>query len=267
MNMSNLCICRPTVSCPMVKSNVIHCFSKPNPWTNINWDNTIADCDKDVMTPSFCQLNGIDTLDLPEPYTGSLDSPVVFLNLNPGLNPCTMCFYGHSDYLELRRKTLLHTADKFMWFEDVKGKCGGVHGGCKWWKQRTKTLAKKVLNYTAKSKLDDSIDNIPFEKMKFFVLEFFPYHSKHSFNFPKLPSDAYRNYLLCQAMQQGKLIVIMRGKKMWEEVLKQLNPSYNNIIELKKNRSPYLTPKLFDNSADWDQLVNTLKKNFITFKQ
>ena len=64
-----------------------------NPWLNISWQNTIADCDKEYIIAKY---GGVSEYEeryrkaelklscLPEPYSGNKDSKVYCLNMNPG---------------------------------------------------------------------------------------------------------------------------------------------------------------------------------------
>ena len=214
------------------------------------WDNTVADCDKHIISPAYCAENGIDISNLPEPYTGNVASNVVCLNLNPGIGKCDACFRFDDHYLRITQNTLCHRLDHHMWIDDeIKCKLGGLHEGCKWWRDKTKDI--KV-----------AIDN---KNINMFVLEFFPYHSQHSFPFPNLPSDNYRNQLLQDAINKEKLIVIMRGKSKWfgikefgiGEKLKELEDK-NRIIILSNPQNPSFSSKNIGEEA-WNILIEKLK--------
>ncbi|QFQ12423.1 hypothetical protein C7Y71_004995 [Pseudoprevotella muciniphila] len=221
------------------------CLCAFNPWTKITWNNTIADCDKNTIT-TFTQNNPniLDTSDLPEPYSGSfINSDVICLNLNPG-GTVNATDFKQSQYLQLRQETLLHKTDDFMWFKDIKDINGNLHAGCIWWRERTKELCTELNT----------------QNLNIFVLEYFPYHSKQSFNYPELPSDAYRDYLLFQALIQGKLLVIMRGKRYWEKVLLRtilrLCSYRYKIIEMNSPQSAFFSKNNF--GSNWRDLIKTL---------
>ena len=238
----------------LFKKNIVrkrkNITSMLNPWLNIEWDNTVADCDKHIISPAYCAENGIDISNLPEPYTGNVASNVVCLNLNPGIGKCDACFRFDDHYLRITQNTLCHRLDHHMWIDDeIKCKLGGLHEGCKWWRDKTKDI--KV-----------AIDN---KNINMFVLEFFPYHSQHSFPFPNLPSDNYRNQLLQDAINKEKLIVIMRGKSKWfgikefgiGEKLKELEDK-NRIIILSNPQNPSFSSKNIGEEA-WNILIEKLK--------
>ena len=126
-----------------------------------------------------------------------------------------------------------------------------MHSGSIYWQDLTEQLRKAVGS----------------DMLNIFDLEFFPYHSKSAFSFPLLPSDEYRNYLLCQAMKDGKLIVIMRGASKWFGIedkgvcgnpLGQMLRNYPNKIILKNLRNPTLSPNNMS-SSDWSKLVAALQ--------
>jgi len=221
-----------------------------NPWLNINWENTIAECDNGVLTIDYCKSKCIDTEDLPEPYTGNVDSNVVCLNLNPGLNKCSCCFRSNEQYLKLTKETLELKIDHSLWFDIINCEKGAMHSGCDWWQKKTKQLC----------------DAIKPKVLNMFVIEFFPYHSEHAFTFPNLPSNNYRNYLLKQAMDDGKLIVIMRGEKRWYNIKEdsigyRLKNEYENKIVMTNPRSVYFSEKTI--GSKWDLLINSLKRDIV----
>lgn len=220
-----------------------------NPWLNISWQNTIASCDMAIINPVFCAQKGIDITNLPEPYSGNIDSNVVCLNLNPGIGPCDKCFMGDKVFLKKTQDNLAHKSKDFLWLSDIKCKNGGLHDGCKWWQIRTKDL-RNVIN------------SIP---LNIFVLEYFPYHTQHVFNFPTLPSDEYRNALLCKAMSDQKLIVIMRGEKQWYNIVDKANipigkqlQRYPNLIVLSNPQNVVFSAK--NCGKGWGKLLTALKK-------
>ena len=224
-----------------------------NPWTEINWKSTIADCDKTIISPAYCVIKGIDITNLPEPFSGNINSHVVCLNLNPGIGKCDVCYTFDKAFLSETIRTLSQdlnspkTQDQYMWFIDIRCQKGVLHDGCEWWKKRTKDIAK-------------AISPIP---LNMFVIEYFPYHSQHSFSFPSLPSDEYRNDLIDDALNKGKLIVIMRGERLWygiqDRSIGQRLRNYPNLIVLSNPRYVSFTQNTM-NESDWKRLICELSK-------
>lgn len=215
-----------------------------NPWVDIAWEQPYAKCDKDIiLSPLYIDKLQIDGT-LPEPFTGNIKSNVVFLNGNPG-NMDTNC-EDQEVFLNETKDTLCHSTDHFMWFSDKLRKT--KHSGCGWWKDMTKELRMALGN----------------EMPQLFVLEFFPYHSAKMFNFPALPSDAYRNYLLRKAIDDKKLIVIMRAETRWysiiEDDLGKRLKNYKNKIVLRNPQRVYLTKNNMG-EANWKNVIEALGKD------
>lgn len=219
-----------------------------NPWLNISWQNTVASIDSSTITPAFCAQHGIDITDLPGPYMGDINSNVVVLSLNPGISPYNKCFIGDTHYEKLMQDTLKHSINRHvMIYDNILCNHNGkvLYPGCDWWRKRTKVLCRIIYP----------------KKLNIFVLEYFPYHTVKTINFPKLSSVYYRNYLLEQAIKKNKLIVIMRGAEKWygiqdNDLGKRLK-DHNNKITLKNPLCTYLTP---GNMApqEWNRLIAAL---------
>ena len=207
-----------------------------NPWADINWENTIAEGDAAAINEFNSKIEDeklmVDTELLPEPFTGDLKTAkVVCLNLNPGISDEDKLFKGNTRLLELTQKTLRHQLGYSMWFDEIKE--GEIeHPGCKWWRSHTKMLREKLAGGNGKESLDG-------KKLKMFVLEFFPYHTKSATEFPPLESDDYRNYLLDRAIDNNKLIVIMRGRDRWFKIDAIVKDTDGNPIELGKKLQQY----------------------------
>ncbi len=97
------------------------------------------------------------------------------------------------------------------------------------------------------------IENLKREP-KIFSIEYFPYHSKSGFKFPEyLPSYEFRNNLIKKAMDDKKLIIIMRMRDEWYKIEKDdpingLGPRlkrYANKVFLKNSQRVWLTPGNF----------------------
>lgn len=189
-----------------------------NPWLNISWNNTLADIDKSFLiqlkNASFLQL---DTL--PEPYTGDKDSIVYCLGMNPGEKDCVfeLSKSNRSLLLDYTIKTLSHKIHDNMWFllKDHNGYC--------WWREITSELRKEL-------KRDP----------RMFTIEYFPYHSKQGFPFPtKLPSYDYSNWLIENAMEEKKYILILRHKTQWVKRIKGL-AKYEKLFYINPRKAQSL---------------------------
>ena len=207
-----------------------------NPWLNISWNDTIADVDKAYIAQHYGSVKafekkhesfGLDIQQcLPDPYSGNKDSKVYCLNMNPG-EP-DPCFYQQKEFGELTMKNLRHEVEDCFWSEGLKGLYGKQHAGIGW-------LNKKMAGLT----------EVLGRRPNVFFIEYFPYHSKKGFSFPKdLPSYEYSNELIREAIRQEKLIIIMRSKKQWIERLPELG-RYPHIITLKSPAGGWLSPHNF----------------------
>ena len=217
-----------------------------NPWQNISPEFLVAECDRQAINAlPEKKREKMELCAFPEPFAGSIDSPVVCLNLNPGQADTSIELNGR--FKDETLKTLSLNAESLFWLEDnlTDGK-GVTPTGAIWWKSLT-------------AKLSEALGHAP----RMFVLEYFPYHSPSGFSFPKLPSDSYRNFLLKKAMDEGKLIVIMRSVRKWfgiqdDDLGKRLE-AYQNKIILKNPQRPFFSPGNM-NEGDWKHLVEVLKQ-------
>ena len=204
-----------------------------NPWLKITKGNVkIATCDIPFFNKggSFAayikkkQKVKLTFECLPDPFCGSPDSKVYCLNKNPGKpDPC---FKGETAFENATLDNMQLKAATCFWAEKFPNKCGKLHDGVTWLKKRTMQL-----------------ESILGRHPNIFFIEYFPYHSTNGFSFPKdLPSYAFTNELIIQAMSQNKLIILMREKKNWLNRIKDLD-KYPLLVYLKENRGGYLTTR------------------------
>ena len=212
-----------------------------NPWLNINWENGIAEIDKEYLTKFSC-FEKIQKNTLPEPYTGDVKSNMYCLNLNLG----DACVCDDSEprlkkrFEEYTQKTLRHEINYNMWFR-LKDTAG-----YDWWQQKTKELREyKKGQYP-----------------RMFVIEYFPYHTVKGTYFPrKLPSYEYSNQLIRQAMAENKYIVIMRHRKAWLQRISGLE-EYERLAYLNSPENPCLTKNNFKPGPRANFNFEELQKQF-----
>lgn len=198
----------------MAKLVTIH-----NPWLRINWKNTIASCD---IGSSWIKKHAgqLQLSTLPEPFTGNPNSKVYCLNLNPGAKDAFFESFpaNKKKLLGSTQRTLNHTMPDNMWFSLYE------HEGYCWWRRITKEIRT-------------TLGRNP----NMFVIEYFPYHSVKSISFPKkLPSYAYSDQLIQNAMNEGKYILILRHKKEWFDRIHGLR-IYNKLFYIINPQNPYIT--------------------------
>lgn len=204
----------------------------PNPWLNIGWNlDRIASIDKNYLA-SWSNSKYIQMNTLPEPYTGDVDSDVYCLNLNPGdacINTASapQIMQNFQTYIQ---RTLRHSIKDNMWLLPLfQGTAGYT-----WWQLITNWLR----GWLQKNKNR--------QNPRMFVIEYFPYHTPKGMKFPtNLPSYAYSDQLIRQAMADGKYIIIMRH---WNEWLKRIPglATYGKLARSKNPRRPYLTANNID---------------------
>lgn len=173
----------------------------------------------------------------PEPYIGHPYAQIYLLNGNPGFHEDDELFIHDVDFRDAINKTLTHDyinhpeCGDFLYLNNNLGKGFENHPGYIWWTGHLR-------------KLKEEIRPCP----KVFNIEFFPYHSKtldnlkKHFKSPYWPSFEYTRSLVLKAIEEEKIIVVMRLKKYWYGAVPGLE-GYKNVIELKNPQSVYITKK------------------------
>ena len=203
---------------------------------------------------------------LPEPFYGDPESQVYLLGMNPGEpdpdfikdndyqrkyeDNCKAMLRHDLSYLDKpgllydsNNHTIIYDPDKYnKIINDVFDN------------NRIKEFRDKKENFPIRphvgdvwqwemwKQLREKIGHTP----KVFSIEYFPYHSTSGFAFPTdLPSYKYRNQLIHNAMEEGKLFIIMRNEKMWYDIKfegkwKSLK-DYPNKVFLRNKQRIWLT--------------------------
>ena len=271
-----------------------------NPWANANLQNVFADGDYGYSvktdkksnqsfqfgTQSYveeikrlCPNSQLTFHCLPSPYSGNPDANIYCLNMNPGEPDPNFDKWSLTAnlYTTQSLENLKHHVQDAFWTEGIIADNIGnikndndifdrlllnenavpgyfIHGGARWQRSKTKELWTLLRG----------------QKPNIFFLEYFPYHSKHSFDFPDyLPSYDYRNALLEFAMDEEKLIIIMRSEKKWYDIKdfgKRLK-EYKKKILLRNSQGGWLTrgnmiqfvPDNRNDILTWNDIINLLK--------
>jgi len=154
---------------------------------------------------------------LPEPFVGGLDASVVLLSNNPGFTPEGAARKKEARFRARMRSNLDHGPSDypFVFFAP------DIDDGHKtWWNRKLKGLL-----HFGYAKLAASI----------LVVEHFPYASqRYSRKRLDLPSQAqdYNFQLVQQAIEQQKLIVLMRGRHRWFRDVQKLC-KYDRLCTLR----------------------------------
>lgn len=226
-----------------------------NPWSNISWNNTIANCDKghsvvigsgknkrtvpfgsSAYVAYINRNNGKSqhpvglTFDcLPDPFSGDINSNVYCLNMNPGKPDPDFCMSNDKCglYEKYYKDMLCHLNPRNdLLFDGNNIVCNSVkyEASMTAISQNIKSFKAAPNSFSPRPHIGDVWQRETWKQLrkvlgrdpKIFGIEFFPYHSTSGFPFPKdLPSNYYRNYLIDNAMKAGKLIIIMRKADEW----------------------------------------------------
>lgn len=179
---------------------------------------------------------------LPVPYLGRLETAkVVLLNLNPGfVDEDIEISRRNALYVEQNRRTL--SFDSEPAFFCLANKFSATPG-YQWWNTRLKELIQEV--------------GRPNVLGKVMCIQYFPYHSKEFRQYSELlPSQVFSFYLVEQAMNQGKVIVIMRRKQEWVRNVAAL--AGYPYIELSSPRSTSISRRKVK-GLGFDTIVEALR--------
>lgn len=223
-------------------------------WTSITEEN-VAACDSDFFdtfggVSAYAQMINdkypdaeLTFLCLPEPYSGNPNSNVYCLNKNPGAPD--KCFSDDKEFEQATLKNLALKQETCFWANGIFNKCGKLHDGVKWLKQRTRKL-EEILN----------------RQPQIFFIEYFPYHSTKGFDFPAhLPSYDFSDMLIRQAIDKKKLIIIMREKAGWLRRIKEMG-EYENLCYLHCPQGGYLTKDNIFRVNNGEQLTDEELKQY-----
>lgn len=230
-----------------------------NPWKKIIFPsayssnhNYILPADKLHIRAFNNHLNGnkkyeIRTNLLPVPYSGKLNASILILLLNPG-------YSKNVDEKFYKDKTAYSSAIAKLSFKDKYPFYLDDHfhkqkGGPSWWYKVFKNLLEEE-NINQKS-----------IQSHFWVMEFFPYHSKSYKLFPfTLSSQNYNFYLLRRFIKdnsKGRIVLIARGEANWFTAVPELK-NFDNCFTTKNPRRTSITKKMFGDPA-YKKIIKILK--------
>lgn len=179
---------------------------------------------------------------LPVPYLGNpIEAKILLLCLNPGFSQQDLRVYDNDPKCnEENIKTLTFESNPPFFYLNQKF---SDTGGYKWW--------SKILKECLARFGEDRVSH------KFMCLQYIAYHSVTFINPPSiLESQNFTFDLLRKAMNQEKIIVVMRSKKLWIRAVPKLeNYPY---IELKNYRRPFISKRNMK-EGDFERIVVALK--------
>ena len=179
---------------------------------------------------------------LPVPHLGNPETAkILLLNLNPGFVDEDIELSGRNDlYVEQNRRTLSFDSEPAFFCLSKKF---SSTPGYQWWNRHLKELIQEV--------------GRPNVLGKVMCIQYFPYHSKEYRQYSELlPSQAFSFHLVEQAMNQGKVIVIMRRKQEWLRNVATL--ADYPYIELSSPRSASISRKNVKGNG-FDRIVEALR--------
>ena len=151
----------------------------------------------------------IETRMLPEPFVGSVNAPMFCLLLNPGAGGGEEDLFLHKRPDFRRRVHACHRQEaspypNYFLDPNMEGP------GARWNRKALKPLLKEFGARVVASGVT--------------FLEYFPYHSQ-SFRHDRIhvPSQEFTFQVLREALRRRALVIIMCGKRFWEEAVPELN--------------------------------------------
>ncbi len=167
-----------------------------------------------------------DTILLPDPYIGNVNSKILLLALNPGIHEDDYEIHKGPIYRKLHRENInqIDTEYPFYYLNPELNS-----PGTKWWHSKLKHL----------------IENFGVRKTAQAVccLQYVPYHSKKFKKLSKnLPTQEFVKKIIETHIKNNKPIVMMRSKSLWIKLVPELE-FYKNIFSLRNPRTPALSPK------------------------
>jgi len=216
-----------------------------NPWLNLKKINNeyIAECDKEYSNYLFDPKYGLKLKNLiPSPYTGDPKNSVIYLlALNSGYTE-NIDEEHHMRYESSLKNQLVHKFDDYPFMP--LNPCFAGDPGYEWWYNKLQHLIKEFgIKYIA---------NILFN------IEYFPYRSKEFNELPViLPSQKYTFSLVEEAINNEKIIIIMRSKKYWYKAIPKLE-DYKRTYILRNPQNPVISSGNMDNN-EFQEVINELK--------
>lgn len=175
---------------------------------------------------------------MPEPFLGNPLAPVIVLGLNPGFDPNAVR-HETEEFWQLSRANLRHEGGVYPFYLLTPSLNVPGRG---WWEQRLGRLIE--------AKGQNRVAN------RLLCVEYFPYHStKFAHGKVHLPSQAYSFGLVRAAMAREAVIVLMRAKRYWYEVVPELT-TYPKAYELNSVQNVTISPR--NCPAGWAEIVAAL---------
>ena len=175
---------------------------------------------------------------VPEPFIGNINAPVIALNANPGYNPVEVKIHNNPVVRKIMLDNLIHNYPGFYYLsKDLDLSTGAV-----WWRRKL----RRLIEDTSKESVSKNL----------LVVELMAYHSK-SFKFVNLPSQQYSCQLVRMAIERNTLIIVMRSKNIWLDLVPALR-FYKNLIVMSNPQQTYFSP---GNIPRYDEVVEIISRS------
>lgn len=164
---------------------------------------------------------------LPEPFIGNIKSKIYILSLNPGFNDKNIEEHKNKQFIDTIKCNYLNEIKDFpFYYLNPNFK---EFSGSKWWLSKLNPLIKH-----------SSIEQV---SKSICCLELFPYHSKkYNHNNIILKGLNFSIRIIKKGIEENKLIIIMRSRKLWENIIPELK-QYKKLIVLKNPQNVVISEK------------------------
>jgi hypothetical protein len=164
--------------------------------------------------------------ELPEPFVGRLDAPILMLLLNPGVEGSEFVTHRDPGFIAAVRGCHRQEASEYPQYflaPDVVGP------GVSW--------NRRVLKpFIAEFGLRNVSQNVT-------LLEYFPYHSvAFAHHRLRVPSQKFGFYVLRQAIERDTVVFVTRGFKIWQAAVPQL-ATYHRAFQTRSVQNVVISPK------------------------
>lgn len=172
---------------------------------------------------------------LPEPFIGGFDrGTVALLNLNPSWHADDSAAHGRKSFREAVLRNLWHKQSEYP-FYPLHLDFGTTPAG-RWYRAHLRMLME-----TLSQRHGLKAHHIA---QRLCVIEWFPYHSKHS-NAPaeRWSSQQYGFHFARNAVRLEKLVIVMRSAHLWRDIDWE-DADVTRIRWMKcRSRRPWITPE------------------------
>jgi len=218
-----------------------------NPWKNIK-DKTseyIADCDKAAIKNQNLGEK-FDFSILPHPYMGDPSNAEIFLlNANPNSGPLNNGI-NHSEFTKNHKDIALNNLEHKINDYPLYGINAAFkdYFVYKWWFRHLQPIIKEIRNSQKVSK-------------KIFEAEYVPYFSDKFIYGISLPSQRYTFDIIERAIENNKMIIIMRARGEWETAIPKLR-NYGNKFVLHSAQNTIISRGNLDDGK-FEKIIKQIK--------